>query len=598
MVLPGGSARAAPALVRADTVPPDTLAAPSARADTLPADTLPADTTGADTTAHKAPPFPAALEWPDSLGSASVRSWDRDALIAADPQNLLDFLEREMPGVTGLSAGYFAGPFVAMDGEFGPGFVQVIVDGRELDPLEGGTVDLRRVSLIGAERLRVLREAGSLRIEITMISHDRGPAYSRLEAATGRPAVNTVRGVFTNGIGTHVQLAGAGDFLDVAGAPTPAHRLDGWARVGWVSGGGHVGIEVRGRSESVESTVLSDQKFSRSEAYLHFRADLAPWLQADGWAGRSARSPDATSGSGPTTADRRGLVSLTAVPGPFSMRATFEGHTGTLYPRFRGALRSGWSLKSWLHADAGASWSSWTRFRTHSGRAGLAVKPRTAGAVGLTLRGSAVAGTRGVPYPLQGTAESVGFDALDGTATLQLGPYTLEGRGIWQKLSRQLPLGFAFDTTLGPTQGSTVGGFEGRVHGPPIPAGVLRDHLEVSGVWRHLGRLSGASLRYVPPDLAYGEVAVHGDLFQNNLHVTAALGASYRAAMATSRPQQSGAGFLPARTLALGRVEIRIERFRFWWVGHDLGLIDEGDIVGLPHPLGVNLVGVSWEWSN
>jgi hypothetical protein len=598
---PASASRAVPAVGQSagpgrDTVPRDTVPADT----TVSADTVAGDTTASasDSIARpEAPPFPAELEPPDSLSSATVRSWDREALLAAAPQSLLDFLEHEEPGLTGLSADYFAGPFVALDGVFGAGFVHVIVDGLEMDPLEGGIVDLRRVSLIQVERLRVVREAGSARIEITTISHGKGPAYSRIEAGTGRPSLNTVRGVFANGLGAHVQMAGAGDFLDVAGAPYPAHRLDGWGRLSLMPGSGRIGIEVRGRSESIDRQPFGLESFSRGEAYLHARADLASWLQADGWAGRSTRSADASSGAPAVTA-RQAALTLTAVPGKAYARASLRARNRPSRPTVEGRLESGLSLNDWLRVEAGGQWSSWRRFKARSGRVGVAVRPRLGGVLDLTLRGSAAAGSRGVPSPAAGTADSITFDALDGVAELRLGPYRLEGRGVWQKVSRQLPFGFAFDSALAAAPGATVGGFEGRADGPAIPVGVLEEHLHFTGVWRHMGRLSGASLRYVPSDLAYGEIALESDLFQNSLHLTMAFGASYRAAVATARPGQSGSELLPSRTLALGRVEIRIDRFRLWWTGHDLGLLDAGDFAGVAHPLGVNLVGVSWEWSN
>jgi hypothetical protein len=588
-----------------DTVPPADTAT---HADTASAqDTVPAtgprpagtDTsTAADTTARpEAPAFPAALELPDSLRTVSVRSWSREELIAAAPQNLLDFLERQMPGLMGLSAGYFAGPFVAMDGAYGPGFVAVIVDGRELDPLGGGMVDLRRISLISVDRLSVAREAGSVRIEVTTVSHGEGPAYSRLEAATGRPSLNSVRGVFANGIGAHLQMAGAGDFLDVAGGLTPAHRLDGWARVAWMPTGGRVGFEVRGRSESIERTILGQEKFSRGELFLHGRADLTGWLQADGWAGRSTRRPDASTG-GIEISDRQAALTLTALPGPASVRAAFRAWSGPSRPRMEGSLEAGVALNRWLRLEAGGDWTSWADFDAHTERLGVLVHPHTGGAIGLSLRGSVASGSRGVARPLQGTADSVGFDAFEGVADLRLGPYRLEGRGTWQKVSRQLPFGFAFDSALAPAAGATVGGFESRVEGPALPVGVLSDRLTFVGVWRHSNRLAGAGLRYVPADVAYGEIALRGDLFQDNLHILMAFGGSYRSAMATSRPGQAGVVLLPARSLALGRVEIRIDRFRLYWEGHDLGLVNSADFEGLVHQGGVNVVGVSWEWSN
>jgi len=595
-----------------DTTPPaDTTGrAPADTTRGAPADTTASDTTRAaadttaagDTTAAEAPPFPAAVEPPDAALGAEVRSWDRTQILASSAESLLGFLEWELPGLTGLRVSYFGGPHLALDGVLGPGFVRVLVDGRELDPLEGRTPDLTRIPLVQIERLRVIRGADRLRIEVTTLSHGRGPAYSSIQGGTGRPSLNLIRGAFANGWGSHVQFAGAGDFLDVTGGPTPASWTDGWARVGWMPGGGHVGIEVRGRSQSVERTPTGvSDKFSRTDVALHGRADLGPGVQLDAWAARTRRTPDAgaaTSDTVPTVTDDQGTLSLTAAGDRAFGQAVLRARSGDARPRVEGEVSAGVGPAPWLRLSAGARTASWSAFTTRSAEVAVRVEPRPSAALGLVLTGSAATGTRGVPRPLAGTADSVSFDALAGSAQLRLGPYTLTGRGTVQKLGRQLPLGFAFDTALAAGPAATVGGFEGGVEGPLIPVPVLADRVRVRGVWRRESLLSGGPLRYVPGNRALGVVEFRDAFFDRSLHLRLAFGATYRGPMATGVPGQAVTDLLPGQSLAIGRAEIRIDRFRIWWVGHDFGEIDAGDIAGIPHPLAPNVVGITWEWSN
>lgn len=624
-LLAGVALRPAPALARgapADTTPgarPDTAAAPDTSRGAVP-DTTPgtagdtaarrdtsraagSDTAQADSTrARKAPPFPEALEPSDPALAVDVHTWDRSQILASASQSLLDFLEWEVPGLTALRVGYFGGPHVVQDGVLGPGFLQVVVDGRQLDPLEGSTLDLLRIALVQVERIRVVRGAGRLRIEVTTLHHGREPAYSSIQGGTGRPSLNLVRGAFANGLGRHVQLAAAGDFMEVTGGPTPANGTDGWARVGWMPEGGKVGLEVRGRSQSLERTVVENTKFTRTELAVHGRADLASWLQADAWGARERRSPDTTAaatGPAPTVTDDQASLSLTAAGEGGFGRAVVRARSGSAYPSLEGQVEGGFGPLPWLRVSATARTASWKPFRTTSAEVAVRAEPHLPGSLGLVLHGSAATGSRGVPRPLSGAGpDSLSFDALAGSAELTLGPYALAGRGTWQRLSRQLPFGFAFDSALSAGPGTTVGGFEGRLEGPLIPVAALADRVRVRGVWRRNVRMSGGSLRYLPGDQAFGEVEFRDAFFQNSLHLRLAFGLTYRGVTATASPGHDGTELLPSQTLALGRAEIRIDRFRIWWVGRDFEEIDTGDIAGIPHPLAPNVVGVTWEWSN
>ncbi|HKK07633.1 MAG TPA: hypothetical protein VKA44_01975, partial [Gemmatimonadota bacterium] len=241
----------------------------------------------------------------------------------------------------------------------------------------------------------------------------------------------------------------------------------------------------------------------------------------------------------------------------------------------------------------------WSPFRTRSAELSVRAQPRLPGSLRLVLHGSAATGSRGVPRPLlAGGPDSVSFDALAGSAELRLGPYTFGGRGTWQRLSRQLPFAFGFDSALSAGPRTTVGGFEGSVEGPLLPVDGLTDRVRVRGTWRREVRMSGGALRYLPGDQAFGEVAFRDAFFENSLHLSVGFGLTYRGAMATASPGRDGTELLPAQTLAVGRAEIRIDRFRIWWVGRDFQQIDVGDIAGIPHPLAPNVVGVTWEWSN
>ncbi|MEX0980005.1 MAG: Plug domain-containing protein, partial [Gemmatimonadota bacterium] len=150
--------------------PADTL---DVRTDTLEvaADTLLDETLPPPRHLHELPrPVPAGM-------ATGVWEWDREALLAVRAFTITDFLA-EIPGVVRHRAGDFGFPSAVSAFGTGGGRVRVFLDGFEIPPLEGGTVDLSRVGMGTLERIRVERHPGELRIELFSLTVDDARPYT------------------------------------------------------------------------------------------------------------------------------------------------------------------------------------------------------------------------------------------------------------------------------------------------------------------------------------------------------------------------------------------------------------------------------------
>ncbi|MFW6193860.1 MAG: hypothetical protein ACOC83_10280, partial [Gemmatimonadota bacterium] len=260
--------------------PPDT----AARRDTT-------EEAAADTARREDPSYPALRAGTDSVAPSRVHRWSRREILDSSALTVADFLTDHLPGVLPLRANLHFGSHQVADGLLGPGAVKVVVDGRELPPLESAQADLSRIPLARTDRLAVERRAGEVVISVTTPRHTESEAYSRITGGTGQPSAQLIRGVFTNGAGGEFAVAAAIDHLDIGAGPGPGNRLDAWGKLSWMPFDDSSGLELLWHSDAVERIASLEEDFSRTELLLHGRVNVSEAVQVDVWGGRTSRDP-------------------------------------------------------------------------------------------------------------------------------------------------------------------------------------------------------------------------------------------------------------------------------------------------------------------
>jgi hypothetical protein len=212
----------------AQIVPPDVSAIP------LPVKP-PTDSAGADTTRAKAdtiqPPFGRFAD-PVLTEIGPQYQWNRKELFATGALTLVDLLER-IPQLTILRSGWLATPQVgAFNGDFQR--IRIFYDGLELDnldPANGGILDLSTVQLWTLEHVSIERTASEARIYLRSWRVENTTPYTRVDVATGNEETNLYRGYYGKrfdrgqilqlaaqqyGV-TSSRFAGSGDALSLLG---------------------------------------------------------------------------------------------------------------------------------------------------------------------------------------------------------------------------------------------------------------------------------------------------------------------------------------------------------------------------------------------
>jgi hypothetical protein len=277
---------AVPARPTADSILRDSLA----RRDSLHKHAPPRDTV-------KAPFARASMPVPIEIGQTLI--YDRAALFASGAITLQDLLDR-IPGVTGLRAGWIAGPMASsFMGDVRR--VRVFFDGVEfdsIDPRTGNQLDMTEVPLWTLEELRIERGATEIRVYTRSWRVERTTPYTRTDVNTGDQQTNLYRGYFG-------RRWGGGEGFQVAGqqyGTTPPFRSDPSSdqlsllgRLGWARGRFSVDAFAlrtnRNRGTIVphsfrEVTLLDSVpglQSSRTDAYLRAGwgdPEHGPWVQA------------------------------------------------------------------------------------------------------------------------------------------------------------------------------------------------------------------------------------------------------------------------------------------------------------------------------
>ncbi|MFQ5677888.1 MAG: TonB-dependent receptor [Gemmatimonadota bacterium] len=548
-----------------------------------------------------------------------VQECDRECLISAPVLSLVELLERMAPGLTVFRAEYFGGPHHLLSGPSGAGFVRVVLDGRELLPLESGQVDLTRISLVQLDRVRVVRRSGDVVVDLTSRRQDEPVAYSRITGGTGAPDAQVLRGTFSNGLGRDLVMEGFFDLLDVNDGGRENDLFEFQGRVGWMPGNNRFGVELEYSNQDVLRTSADSVEFDRRELFLRGRANLTRHVQTELRLGSSQWREE---GEALRDVDEAALV-VAAASGRTSALAEVRLLDGAAYPSLTGRVEGSFQPLPQVSFDAGFEAASWDDFGTSEARFGASLNDPLH--LPLTLRVDAGTGTRGISRPQELAAmeegvspadptsppdsaspveflpaDSVSFDAVAFRAETQVGAYRLLGRYSFQRLSRLLPFGDRFDRLLPPGAEAKVNGLEAGLSGPILPLGALVEGLEpirLEGYWRHQDPETEGVL-YLPDQLLYGRLTWHGKLFDENLEFWLSGDFSRRAEMLAARPGEPEPVLLPARKWAGGHLSFRVAGFRFWWrLGAPSGS-DEGDVSGILFPNRVNVVGIKWEFLN
>jgi hypothetical protein len=544
----------------------------------------------------RVPGFPPTSTEPDSGYSFDAREWNRDEILTSNATSLVGFLTDVVPGFTPIRANYFNGVHQLTDGLFGAGFVRILVDGRDLPPLESGETDLVRIPLVHLDKVRVRRSSTGLTIEIFTRRQHEPDAYGRFGGGTGTPKLDLVHGIFANGWGQAVTIAGAVDLLNVNSGDLISDRLDFWASIAFMPGSNRTGFQLQFKNQTINRTADERLQQGRRDLVFTARREVSPGLIAD----LALSSNRLTLADSQLVEVNRAGVTLTANPRWGFVRGSisYQGG-GAAFPRVGGVVAAGARVGGFLGVDVEVDGSTWEAFDAASIGGGLALGPFTP--VKLVLRAGGATGRRGVSRPITGEADSVAFDAFTGSLRLELGPYQLGGRLSRQSVSRQLPFGAPFDLNLQPGPGVDITAFEGELSGPLIPLGGLirgANPFTISGFWRHQSAPADVQAFYLPADVARGRVGFSQPFFKGDLLVDLGLAAVYRSEMLTSAPGVPNP--VPVQKLTRLNLDflIKIKDFRIFLRLDNLDRKPDEDIVGFPYPNTVTIFGVKWEFFN
>jgi hypothetical protein len=544
----------------------------------------------------RTPGFPPTTTEPDSGFSYDVREWDRAEILTSNATSLIGLLTDLMPGFTPIRANYFNGVHQMSDGVLGAGFVRILVDGRELPPLESGLSDLVRIPLVYLEKVRVRRSPSGLIVEVFTHRQRESDAYARFGGGAGSPKLDLVHGIFANGWGSAVTIGGAIDLLNVNSGDLLSDRLDFWATLAFMPGSNKTGFQLQFKNQTINRTADAQFQQGRRDIAFTARREITPGLVAD----LALSSNRLTLADSQLVSVNRVGVTLAGTPrwGFARGGVSYQGG-GDAYPSLGGNIAAGVRIGSWLGVDVEADASSWQDFTVASVGGGVAFGPFTP--VDLILRAGGATGTRGLSRPITTEADSVSFDSFTGGLELTLGPYQFGARLMRQSVSRQLPFGAPFDFRLQPGPGVDVSAFEAELAGPLIPFGAFingANPLTISGFWRHQEAADNPQAFYLPADVARARFGWSQLFFKGDLLIDLGLAAVYRSDMLTSSPGVPS----PVPVQKLTRLNfdflVKIKDFRIFLRLDNLDRKVDEDVVGFPYPNTVTIFGVKWEFLN
>ncbi|MBI4545004.1 MAG: hypothetical protein HY703_07415 [Gemmatimonadetes bacterium] len=382
---------------RPDTLPPrpDTAAAPLP--DTLPP---PVDTAAAATPPDTLLPPPAELQrFPEPVMAGwgdAVWEWDRAALLREATFSLNDLLER-IPGVIPVRSGYLGQPESASAFGTTGGRLEVVLDGYTLDPLQAAVLDLARLELVQLRRVRVERRMDLLRLELESLAPSDARSYTLIEAATGQPSADLLRGLFLAPRLLGGPFAAALERLDSDGGRRrePATAFAGWLKWGLI--GKRHGVQLELRRTSIERLEAGAMRVDgrRQDWVVRARTSALAGLLAEVYAGRSSLDDQPRDSTPIEAASTQLGLRARYDARSFWGRATLRGRSHRGLPRLELELAAGGALPGRLALLGTLHWADWQEGEgAATGRLAASAGPFR----GLRLLGEIAGGDRGVPF--------------------------------------------------------------------------------------------------------------------------------------------------------------------------------------------------------
>jgi hypothetical protein len=609
--------------VQAEPLPSDTLPVMPSVADSLLADSLQTDTVGI------VPDSLIFFELPELPGGSpagwerGVWVWSREDLLSTRALTLGELLA-EVPGIVPVRSGDYGAPSAVSAYGLGGGRVRVYHDGFEVLGLDGAMPDLAHIALVGLGAVRLERGLGGLRIELTSHRIDDPRPVSEVQAGTGDPGTNFLRGMFLHPRALGGSVAAGLERLDTGGSRSaePGARTDGWFRFS-MHRGEDAGLRLELRTaknefRSVRDSVSYPPESSRRDLILRGRLRLAEGLVAEAFTGNSS-----VEGSGDD------LTPIDASRRQHGLRIGFEWDgwwAGGAYRLISGSdlpssvldLEAGGQVRDLIGVSGRFARETW------AGRAVTvtSVSAWTEPFFGISAFANWEDGTRGsrilsprIPVEEEDPSEGEGTDppveggeevedpvpthrftdrnSLRVGLAARVGPLDVRAARLTFEVDSLVPLGFMADREGVATLGGRFTGFEVSTE--------LRFPLDGWSLYGSLTQFDQGTL-YLPERAYAGALRYHGLPMESseNLEIWLAAGIEGRDPMLTAFPGEEGAplpGLLsvPFEQSWYTFLQIRIVSVRMFFRFENLTLRENNqDLPGRFLPQFRTMYGIRW----
>jgi hypothetical protein len=251
------------------------------------------DTTFSDTAAVELfPTFPDPASRQPGVGA----EWGLPDLLASGSLTFADLVEFT-PFLDPVRAGFLEGPQAALFAGRGAASLRFNEDGYEIAPIMGGPLDLRLISLVEQQQIRLIAEPGGYRAYSQTYRNARRQAYSRIDAGTGDRRANVLRAFLSSRVSG--ALVGFGfDRADTRGSVETggSQRTVVWGnlsrRLAWGVWG-----QLEYRGTTVDRDSFPDPK--RTDWILRLRRDFGTGWYADLVAGAASLESEPLEGAAP-----------------------------------------------------------------------------------------------------------------------------------------------------------------------------------------------------------------------------------------------------------------------------------------------------------
>lgn len=576
---------------------PDSLPPPAGRRappNTVPADTIPADTLG---------PPPPVLPAFDPLGpdgpERGVWEWDRLALLRLPDLSLLHLLER-IPGVVPVRADIVGQPESAAVFGATAGAIRYVLDGFELDPLVGPTLDPARLPLLALERVRIERRVTGATVYLETHAPDHPRPRTRVEAATGDYGVNLFRGVFLGPSVLGGPLGLGFERLAASGVVRgESNHLAGWAKWSWIRDSSGVQLEYR-QSDMNRSGVGTGLSGARRDWVVRARTARGP-VTGELYAGASRAEDDLGDRVIREGTPQGGLRLRAALPSPVPVEARtalrLRDHPRLPFAELEIGARTlplpflaveAEVVRGWWGEGAGTG--RWLARAQAGPLLGMTAFSELFGGVplldgGLTLRAPS---PDSLPLEIRRTGLRAG-------GSLRYGGLDLTGAVIRSSADAASGLALPSESVFLRSGGGDATGFEVMAR-LPTPW----DPLRVEG-W-YVGMASPSDWLYVPDHhWRAGLVYHHFPLPSGNLELFTRIEHQYRGPMTVPAPAETAASRTAVGAYRATNIEftiriLTVRAFLRWQNVTNRG--GQGDLPGFTLPGQHILYGVKWEFLN